>query len=315
MMNQQTIKQEKTGYWISDVIVNLVLQVMMFFLVKFIADSFGLVTTIGFVGAYLLLLVIFQMSMTPYFNKNRPANLRREVNTALTNSSWFTVALVSLFVYISISIRCVSLNFYFHDYVDQQSLMAWLEVGLIHVGREDAFAAGVAVFIMFGVLVQIIGVLLLSLFISLYRKKDLFILCLLLTAFFTALFYIPAPDDINLIFLLFLLKSLVFAPTIPLLWAMISHDINLYDEFGFKQQATSFGFSGVAFTLKAGLALGAIFVCFMLLSYGYMPEAKNVHSWTVMQCLRWLSSIIPSIFMIVGAILFLANDNTKSEKI
>ena len=80
-------------------------------------------------------------------------------------------------------------------------------------------------------------------------------ICLSLTAFFTALFYIPSPTDISLIFVLNILKSLAYAPTVPLLWAMIG-DVADHIEYENYRRATGFCFSGITLALKLGLGLG-----------------------------------------------------------
>ena len=84
---------------------------------------------------------------------------------------------------------------------------------------------------MLGALVQFFGVILLSGFLAnRYGKKRVFIVCLSLTAIFTALFYFPGKADVETMFVLNFLKSLAYAPTVPLLWAMIA-DVADYSEY------------------------------------------------------------------------------------
>ena len=64
--------------------------------------------------------------------------------------------------------------------------------GLVVNSSDKAYEVGFGVFNMLGALVQFFGVILLSGFLAnRYGKKRVFIVCLSLTAIFTALFYFP----------------------------------------------------------------------------------------------------------------------------
>jgi len=98
-----------------------------------------------------------------------------------------------------------------------------------------------------GALVQFIGVILLSNYLAnKFGKRNTFIVCLALTALFTAMFYLPGANDVNTMFILCILKSLAYAPTVPLLWAMIG-DVADHVEYINHRRATGFCFSGVVF--------------------------------------------------------------------
>ena len=56
-------------------------------------------------------------------------------------------------------------------------------------------------------------------------------------------------------FVLNFLKSLAYAPTVPLLWAMLA-DVADYSGYKIYRRATGSVFAGVVFTLKAGLGIG-----------------------------------------------------------
>ena len=125
-----------------------------------------------------------------------------------------------------------------------------------------------------GAITQFFGVILLSNFLAnRYGKRSTFIACLSLTAFFTALFYLPSVSDIQTIFLLGILKSLAYAPTVPLLWAMIG-DVADHIEYVNERRATGFCFSGVVYALKTGLGLGGAFAGLLLSAFGYVSGAS-----------------------------------------
>lgn len=83
---------------------------------------------------------------------------------------------------------------------------------------------------MLGALVQFFGVIFLSGFLAnRYGKKRVFIVCLSLTAILQ-LCSISGKADVETMFVLNFLKSLAYAPTVPLLWAMIA-DVADYSEY------------------------------------------------------------------------------------
>ena len=102
-----------------------------------------------------------------------------------------------------------------------------------------------------------------------YGKKNTFVVCLSLTAFFTALFYIPSPTDVSMLFILNFMRSLAYAPTIPLLWAMIG-DVADHIEYENHRRATGFCFSGIVLALKLGLGFGGAIAGIIISMFGYV---------------------------------------------
>lgn len=119
---------------------------------------------------------------------------------------------LTLFVFITLAMWGSAMSFYFQSYVDQGALYAFIDdIGLVAsagggVGwrslleafnlvahsESDAYAIGFSLFNMVGAIVQFIGVITLSAFLAnRYGKKKTFIVCLSLTAVFTAMFYLP----------------------------------------------------------------------------------------------------------------------------
>jgi Na+/melibiose symporter-like transporter len=190
--------------------------------------------------------------------------------------------------------------------------------GLVVSSKEQVFAVGFSLFNMVGQLVTLLGVILLSQFLSnMYGKKIIFIICLTLTAVFTALFYFVSSTDIQTIFFLNILKSLAYAPTIPLLWAMMG-DVADYSEWKNYRRATGFIFAGIVFALKAGLGIGGAICGGIIDSFGF--EANVVQSFEAIKGIRLTSSLIPAItfFMGVVALCFYPiskklNENIQAE--
>lgn len=260
-------------------------------------------------------------------------NLREDIRRTVSDQPWCSLFVLVLFIFITISLWGTSMNYYFQYNVDQKSLYDFIgtlgltdaegeatgfwysvldSLDLIAHQPSDAYSIGFSLFNMLGALVQFLGIILLSQFLAnKYGKKHTFIVCLFLTALFTAMFYLPSPVDISFIFGLCLLKSLVYAPTIPLLWAMIG-DVADHVEYINHRRATGFCFSGMSFALLAGLGIGGALAGAVLSCFGYVSGQNDVQSPTAMEGIRLVSSIIPAILFGIGIIALLFYPISKS---
>ena len=193
------------------------------------------------------------------------------------------------------------MNFYFQYNVDQRSLYDFLS-HFITLEEEDAYSIGFSAFNMMGAIVQFLGVICLSRFLAnKYGKKSVFVICLSLTAFFTALFYIPQPTDVSLLFVLNFMRSLAYAPTIPLLWAMIG-DVADHIEYENHRRATGFCFSGIVLALKIGLGLGGAIAGVIISMFGYVSGNVTVQNESAMEGIRLVSSLVPAFLFGVGVV-------------
>jgi Na+/melibiose symporter-like transporter len=118
---------------------------------------------------------------------------------------------------------------------------------------------------------NIIGVLFSKALAVRFGKKSVYLVGLFFTTLFTALFILLPADAVGLAFVLNILKSLAYGPTIPLLWAMMA-DVADYAEWKTNRRATGIVFAGIVFALKAGLGLGGAICGWLLASYGYIPN-------------------------------------------
>ncbi len=125
--------------------------------------------------------------------------------------------------------------------------------------------------------------------------------CLFLTAIFSAMFYIPSPTDVSLVFVLNILKSLAYAPTIPLLWAMIA-DVADHIEYESHRRATGFCFSGIVMALKVGLGTGGAIAGIIISAFGYVSGNVSVQNESAMEGIRLVSSLLPAILFGVGVV-------------
>jgi len=240
--------------------------------------------------------------------------------------------ILTLFVFITLAMWGSAMCFYFQNYVDQGSLYEFIRslglvraegeelgffasildsFGLIAYTPEKAYSIGLSLFNMIGALIQLIGVITLSEFLAnRFGKRSTFIVCLTLTALFTATFFLPAPTSIGLIFILGMLKSLAYAPTVPLLWAMIA-DVADHMEYQTHRRATGLCFSGVVFALKAGLGVGGAIAGIILSLFGYINESGAIQTESSLMGIRLASSVVPALCFMIGVVALFFYPITK----
>ena len=288
-------------------------------------DRHGWLCTIGLFAA--VCLVCFIVTFLSARERIAPpphqkTNIREDVRELVASVSWRSMFVLTLFVFITLAMWGSAMSFYFQSYVDQGVLYAFIDdIGLVAFaggGRgwrslleafnlvahseSDAYAIGFSLFNMVGAIVQFIGVITLSAFLAnRYGKKKTFIVCLSLTAVFTAMFYLPQPSDVRFMFVLCVLKSLAYAPTVPLLWAMIG-DVADHIEYVNHRRATGLCFSGVVFALKSGLGLGGAFAGLVLSMFGFWPGGSTGQSADAVTGIPSASSIIPALLFCIGVV-------------
>lgn len=290
--------------------------------------TISLFAIIGFIFLVTVFFSAKERITPPAGQKN---NTRQDIKDVLSSLPWRAMFVLTLFVFITLAMWGSAMNYYFENYVDAGALYAFLDklglvateaqdsigysilnaFGLIVSSPDKAYEVGFGVFNMLGALVQFFGVILLSEYLAnKYGKKQTFIVCLTLTAIFTAMFYFPAKDNIGFMFVLNFLKSLAYAPTVPLLWAMIA-DVADHSEYVHYRRATGFVFAGVVFALKAGLGVEGAILGFLLSGFGYISGAGVAQSDSAIHGIILSSSLIPAATFFVGVIALFFYPITK----
>jgi len=160
-----------------------------------------------------------------------------------------------------------------------------------------------------GQLVTLLGVIFLSRWLSgIFGKRNVFIVCLALTAVFTAMLFLVPADAIGSLFVINILKSLAYAPTIPLLWAMMG-DVADFSEWKNHRRATGFVFAGIVFALKAGLGIGGALCGSFIDAFGFV--ANTVQNEQAILGIRLSASVIPAMTFLVGVVALLFYPITK----
>ena len=258
--------------------------------------TIGLFACVAFVFFIITFIVTKERIQPPPRQK---MSIKEDVKNTVSSVSWNAMALLTFALFITLAMWGSAMNFYFQYNVDQKSLYDFLS-HFVTIRQEDAYSIGFSAFNMMGAVVQFLGVICFSqYFANKYGKKKTFIVCLSLTAFFTALFYIPTPTDVSLVFVLNFLKSLAYAPTVPLLWAMIG-DVADHIEYENHRRATGFCFSGIVLALKLGLGFGGAIAGIIISMFGYVSGNVSVQNESAMEGIRLVSSLVPALLFCIG---------------
>ena len=291
-------------------------------------STISLFAAIGFVFLVITFFTTRERITPPPGQKS---DLKKDIKEVFSSVSWRAMFVLTLFLFTTLAMWGSAMNYYFENYVDSEALYQFLDrLGLVYAGAgegvgysilnafglivsspDQAYMVGFGVFNMLGAFVQFFGVILLSSYLAnKFGKKRVFIICLSLTAIFTAMFYFPGKADIETMFLLNFLKSLAYAPTVPMLWAMIA-DVADHMEYVSYRRATGFVFAGVVFALKAGLGVGGAILGFLLSGFGYESGAGVAQSESAIMGIQLSSSLIPAATFFVGVIALLFYPITK----
>lgn len=274
------------------------------------------------IGFVFLLIAFFSSRERISPPVSQKTDTKKDIRDVFRSIPWRAMFILTLFIFITLAMWGSAMNYYFENYVDSGALYTFLDkiglvatetqegvgysilnaFGLIVSSPDKAYEVGFGVFNMLGALVQFFGVIFLSGFLAnRYGKKSVFIVCLSLTALFTAFFYFPNETDVETMFILNFLKSLAYAPTVPLLWAMIA-DVADHSEYVNYRRATGFVFAGVVFALKAGLGIGGAILGFLLSGFGYISGSGLAQSESAIHGIVLSSSLIPAATFFIGVI-------------
>ena len=294
------------------------------------------------IGLFAIVVVVLLL-VTFFTTKERitpPANqqtsVKQDLKDILHNGPWRAMFVLTLFLFVTLAMWGSGMSYYFNYVVDKDALFAFLKnfglvaeagqsygsfhgflnaFGLIAHDNTQVFAVGFSLFNMVGQIITLIGVIFLSQFLSgIFGKRNVFIICLALTALFTGLFFVVPTDNITNIFILNILKSLAYAPTIPLLWAMMG-DVADHSEWVNHRRATGFVFAGIVFALKAGLGVGGAICGGIIDSFGFV--ANTIQTNEAIHGIKLTASLIPAATFAIGvvALFFYPISKAMNEKV
>ncbi len=259
----------------------------------------------------------------------------------LKNGPWKIMALMTLVHFAILSFRGGALFNYYHHYADKAAMFEWVhQLGLtapalaadapkpggvlewlgyiVHGDSSDLAKSNVAdvfnsIVNMIGTATTIVVIMLSASFARRFGKKAVAVAGFGLSAITAFAFYLLKPGDVNGMVALTVLASIVYAPTVPLVWAIYA-DVADYSEWKTGRRFTGMVFATIGFSLKAGLALGsASFLWIMAGVFDYdtkLPSAPKA-----LAGYRATSGIVVGILFALCTVLLMAYKLNKRKTI
>jgi len=207
------------------------------------------------------------------------SSIRQDFADLGRNRPWLAVFALTIFVFITLSMRGGVMVYYFKYFVQ----------------REDLFS----LFNVSGLAATIVGVVGSTPLAKRFGKRDVFLLGLAGTIVFTAAFVLIPRTAIVAMFATETLRQFAYGFTIPLLWAMMA-DVADYSEWKNRRRATAIVFSGIVFALKAGLGFGGAIGGWLLSVYGYVPNVAQTEY--ALRVIRLTASVYPAATFLIGLV-------------
>ena len=259
----------------------------------------------------LLCLVLFLITFSTTRERIKPvvqtkSSPLEDFTNLLKNTPWRVMFAMTFVHFAILSFRGGALFNYYHHYADKAAMFDFLDkLGLtaaplaagaippgglfetlgyiVHGARADLTSSNVAD--VFNSIINIVAttttIIVILLSPSLARKfgkKAVAVGGFGLSALNAAAFYWLAPGDVTGMLALTVTGSIVYAPTIPLIWAIYA-DVADYSEWQTGRRFTGMVFATIGFALKAGLAVGsASFLWIMAWVFSYdtkMPATAS----------------------------------------
>lgn len=265
------------------------------------ADGFKLTMTIFAVISIALFWITFATTQERVVPEPRKSDIRKDLQVLMQNGPWKVLFWAGIFTLINIAVRQGTQIYYFKYYVgDDGAPIFWV-------------LDQVSVFISTGTLAMLVGVSMTKFMCERFEKRQLLITLSIINAVFMAAFFILPTDAYALMLALNMMANLAAGPTPALVWSMYA-DCADYGEWKTGRRTTGLVFSGIQFSHKLGLAVGAGLAGIILSWFGFV--ANEVQTDTAMLGIRFMFAIFPAIFALLGvaAIFFYRIDNDTLEQ-
>lgn len=255
-----------------------------------------------------LCLVLFLITFATTRERIQPVKTEKsspklDFSDLLQNGPWKIMWCWTLVHFAILSFRGGALYNYYHHYADKAAMYDWLQkfglvapVGappshgiletlgyVVHGDPSNLANSNVAdvfnsIINMLGTGIIIIVILLSTTLAKTFGKKTVSAVGFALSTVGTLAFYFLSPTNVWGMILLTAFIAIVYAPSIPLTWAIFA-DVADYSEWKVGRRFTGMVFATIGFGLKAGLALGsASFLIIMQKFFKYdtqLPDAPS----------------------------------------
>ena len=259
--------------------------------------------------------------------------IRVDVGDLMKNKPWISLLILTVFIFITLSLKGGMYVYYFNDYLSKPQLAEFLHhIGFDHfidglnsmlvtmglhgfTWPKDAPTSGFSLFNAGGIIFTLLGIGVSKTLADKYGKRNVFGISLFLASLCLVLFFFYGPEAIVPVFVTQLVHGFFYGITTPLLWAMIA-DVADFSEWKNHRRATAIIFSAMIFGLKAGLSIGGALVAGILGYYGY-NEQLAVQSPHTLEGIKLSLSIFPTLtfFVSIACLFFYEIDKKKEVQI
>jgi len=271
------------------------------------------------VGVICLLITFFTTRERIIPAKNQESSIKQDFIDLSKNGPWLVMLLVTILVFITLSLKGGMYVFYFKYYLDPAaqtdflnnigftSLVSGLNNSLTAMGLvdfqwpKDVPTSAFSLFNAGGIIFMIFGIVFSKSLADSFGKRNIYIIFIFLSAISLLVFNFYSRTAIALVFITQLLHGFIYGITIPLLWAMMA-DVADYSEWKNNRRATAMVFSAMLFGLKIGISIGGALGAAFLSKYGYVAEEVNQVPAAV-EGIKLSISIYPGFIFIISAVL------------
>jgi len=244
------------------------------------------------------------------------SSLKEDLGDLFRNRPWVAMLVITVFIFVTLSMKGGSYVYYFKDYIDQVQLAAFFDrmPDFLRLSEEVA-TSGFSLFNAGGIIFMIVGIIFSKGLADRFGKRDVFGVGLFLSALCLLAFVFYPPEAVGIVFLTQILHGFFYGLTIPLLWGLVC-GFGGFPGWKNNRRATAIIFSAMIIGLKAGLSIGGALVAGILGGFGY-DESLAVQSPEVMNGIKLLISVFPTLtFLIsVGCLFFYGIDKKMEVKI
>jgi GPH family glycoside/pentoside/hexuronide:cation symporter len=268
-------------------------------------QELGYQVTVGIYATIAILCFVITFLTTKervYPDPNQSTSVVQDLKDLVTIGPWWALFMLGLSTFVNLALRGGTTLYYFNYFVDGKSFATWFNDAENRIFGQKLFTMHNAHLISWfnglGICTTLIGVIMSKRLAARFGKRNVYIVCLFLSACFILAFaFIPA-DAIPWILACQVLYNLSYGPTIPLLWAMMA-DVADYSEWRTGRRATGMVFATMMFALNTGLAIGGWFTGVLLRGYGFV-EKQPEQSERAVHGIVWMFSVYPSIAFFIG---------------
>ena len=265
------------------------------------ALGFQLTMAIFALASVVLFWTTFATTQERVVPKPRKSDVRKDLQVLLSNGPWRVLFWAGIFTLINIAVRQGTQLYYFKYYVGDEGIPIFL-----YFDKVDLFISS-------GTLAMLVGVTLTRFLCERFEKRALLIVLSGINALCMAVFFFLPADAYGWMLGVNILGNIAAGPTPALVWSMYA-DCADYGEWKTGRRTTGLVFSGIQFSHKLGLAVGAGLAGIILSWFGFV--ANEIQSESAMFGIRFMFSIFPAIFALLGviAIFFYRIDNATLQQ-